>query len=165
MGLLSSSRSKQETINNTESTEVVSSQGDNRVTDSGNIGGNINLGQTSGNVSLVQTDYGAIDQASNVSLAALDFGGDAIEGVQGIATESLINQRELAEQSIDTVADNFKFWNQQTTQNIDSALAFAAKANTSENAQLLEQGVKFLSVTALIIGGVVVAGSYLKGRR
>lgn len=164
------SKSHSTTSSTQNTSEVTTSLGDNRVTDTGNIGGNVQLGETHGNIAISTTDYGAIESGQVISMAALDFGGDAVEGAFGIAEEgfdlaadTIVSSQELAEQAIDltgstfagalsTVNSNSKFFQQQTAQTVDRALAFATRADTSEGAQVLQDGLKYAAIVAGIAG-------------
>lgn len=149
MGLLdlfsSESSSTNETTNVTTTTESTQATADNRSSDGGNIGGNVNVGQASGDVTVVTTDYGAIEGAERVNLAALDFGSDALETVAG-----------NSQMAIQEVSDQFKFWNQMTAQNVDRSLAFASEANRSEGADILKTGLNSFTWIAIGIGGLLL---------
>ena len=94
-------KSKSSADNTQNTQEVVTTLGDNRVTDTGNIGGNVQTGETAGDVNVTTTDFGAIESGQEVSLAALDFGGDAVEGGFDLAGEAIVSSQDITEQAID----------------------------------------------------------------
>ena len=160
-------RSRSSTSSTQNNQEVVTSLGDNRVTDAGNIGGNVTLGRTTGDVNISTTDLGAIDSAQTVSLGALDFGSDALESGFGLADSSLIASSDLAEQAINLSGGTFnnalafagssnKSFSQETGKVVDKVLSFAQRSNTSENAQLLEGGLKLIAVLAGVAGAAYI---------
>lgn len=168
------SRSKSRTSNTQNNREITTSLGDSRVTDTGSIGGNVQLGETTGNVNISTTDFGALDSAQTLSLGALDFGSDALEGGFGLAQggfdlaeSSLISSSDLAEQSINLSGGTFnnalafagssnKSFSQETGKVVDKVLSFAQRSNTSENAQLLEGGLKLIAVLAGVAGAAYI---------
>lgn len=83
----SKSRSRTSSTQNTD--EVVTSAGDNRVTDTGNIGGNVTLGRTGGDVSVQTTDLGAIEESFGLA-------GVAIEGVSSVAGDGFDFAEDVA---------------------------------------------------------------------
>lgn len=161
--------SDSDTVSNVN--EVTTGLTDNRVTDSGNIGGNITLGETGGDVNLSQTDYGAIDAGKEVSLAALEFNADSVEGGYKTATDLFMGAGNIVEQSIDLTGETFKsalssinenarYYSQQTGQTIDRALAFASTGETSDQSESLNKLIMVIGV----IGGLFVAAKFLKGK-
>ena len=153
--------------------ETTTSLGDNRVTDSGSIGGNIQLGETQadGDISITTTDFGALDSAQGLSMAALDFGSDAVEGGFDFAEEALMSNSDLAEQFIDVGGGLFsealgainssnEDFTKQSGAQFTEALGFATRSNTSEGTQVLQGGLKIVAVIAIVIGLVFV----LKGK-
>lgn len=145
---------------------------DNRVVENGGYASGAIHVTGSENVNVSTSDYGAIQAGSEVSMAALDYGADALETVESVTGNALDTNEAIAGRSIDlsgdtisTMADSFEFWSQQTSQNTDRALAFATRANTSEGTQVLQDGMKFISIAALVVGGTVVAATYFKGRK
>lgn len=160
-------KSKSSADNTQNTQEVVTTLGDNRVTDTGNIGGNVQTGETAGDVNVTTTDFGAIESGQEVSLAALDFGGDAVEGGFDLAGEAIVSSQDITEQAIDLTGNTFagalnaintnsRFFQEQTGQTVDRALAFATRSNTSEGTQILQDGLKFVAIVAGIFGAVVV---------
>lgn len=168
------SRSKSRTSNQQFNNEVTTSLGDNRVTDTGNIGGNVQLGRTTGDVNISTTDFGALEAGETISLGALDFGSDALEGGFGLtesgfdlAKGSIMASSDIAEQSIDLSGNTFnnalgavgassKNFSQETGKVVDKVLSFVQRSNTSENAQLLEGGLKLVAVLGAIAGAAYV---------
>jgi len=74
------SKSRSRTASTQNTSDVTTSLGDNRVTESGNIGGNVTLGKTGGDVSVTTTDLGAIEESFGLA-------GMAIEGVGAVASD------------------------------------------------------------------------------
>ena len=83
------SKSRSNTASTQNTDEIVTSVGDNRVTDNGNIGGNVTLGRTGGDVSVQTTDLGAIEESFGLA-------GVAIEGVKSVAGDGFDFAEELA---------------------------------------------------------------------
>ena len=160
-------RSRSSTSSSQQTNEVVTSLGDNRVSDTGSIGGNVQLGEAGGDVTVTTTDFGALDSAQTVSLAALDFGSDAVEGGFDLAGDSLISSQEVTEQAIDLSGDVFsgaldalssstQFFSEQSGKQFGQALDFASRSNTSEGTQVLQDGLKIVAVIAVVVGLMVV---------
>lgn len=104
----SKSKTKNETTNVQNTRESTLASSDNRSTVTGNIGGNVSTGQTGGDVIVRSTDFGALDNANQLSLAALDFGADSIEGAQGVASDALMSNEAVAGQAIDLSGDSIR---------------------------------------------------------
>ena len=157
-------KSSTSTTNDTSTVtnDVTLASEDNRSTDSGNIGGNITLSDAN-NISITQSDYGAIESGQMVSLAALDFGADTAETSLNVALEAMMGAGNLAEQSLTqslkSVNDNAKFYSQQTGQQMDKALAFATQSEKSEASETIGLIVKVGgAVVVLVLGAMLLKG-------
>lgn len=98
---MSRSSSSNKTELSQSTTDITTSSGDNRVTDSGNIGGNVTVGEAGGSVNVTTTDYGAIESGERVSMAALDFVGDSMDTAAGISRAAIASATDINEQSLD----------------------------------------------------------------
>ncbi|WP_027331084.1 hypothetical protein [Marinimicrobium agarilyticum] len=108
MGLFSDSKSY--SSSNTTNTQTTKENNlateDNRVGYEGSsIGGNVSTGQTSGDVIVNSLDGGALKNANQLSLAALDFGADSLESSAGVAGEALMSNEAVAGQAMDLTGD------------------------------------------------------------
>lgn len=122
---------------------------DNRVGggDGGIIGGNTNLNASNsqfGDVSVTNTDYGAVQGGLSAALAALES-----------------NNANLSE-SLDFVGDSNELANQQTLQAIDRSFALAGESSRSEAAGALQDFMKWSAIVLLGGGGIyLVAKKFL----
>ena len=170
MGLFGGSKSS----SNIEIEETNTNNVDNRVggDDANNVfGGNQSVvaGDGGGDINLTTTDFGAVQGALDANIAvssnAFDFSQEAFEGslsfagdALGFADDALGSAFASTENAFDLTGDvieanqkQFKFIAEQTAQQFDRSLAFAEKANTSENAQFLESGVGLLRTGGLFL--------------
>lgn len=161
MGLFSKKNSS--TINNHDETQTTNNN-DSRAGDGSIFGGNqsVVVGDGGADVNLTTTDFGAVQGALDANIAvssnAFEFSQEAFEGSLDFAGEALGSAFASAEDAFDLTGDvieanqkQFKFIAEQTAQQFDRSLAFAEKANTSENAQFLESGVGLLRTGGLFL--------------
>lgn len=168
MGGSSSTASQNASVS--QVTETNASSQDNRQTDSGNIGGNVSLTNSDGNT-ITNTDYGAIQSGAQVSMAALDFGADAVESGNNLALDLFMGAGNIAENAMSTTASAFKdsldsanqnakFYAQQTGAQLDRALAFADSSTRSDSSETMGLLVKVGGA----VGAAAVVAMALKGK-
>ncbi len=160
---------KNETTNVDATTTTTNT--DNRIGGDDSIfGGNqsVVVGDGGGDINLTTTDFGAIDAAikANISVSdgAFDFATDANKRTIDFAGDALDRSFDSVDDAYDLTGDvieannkQFKFVAEQSAQQFDRSLAFAAQANKSENQQFLESGLGFLKTGGMLIfGGVAV---------
>lgn len=138
MGLFSSKSSSSSTTN---LDEVNLNTVDNRVIDTAqNVAGNVTVGgKITGDVSIVQTDYGALDAASKISDKAFS------------SVDNVVNASIDAVKSQSNVLENIAQKAQETAQK-------AAESDTTET-------IKYLVVGLTIVGVVIGGAMYNKGRK
>ena len=132
------SSSKSSTSSSNTTVDNTFNNVDNRVGggDGGIIGGNTNLNASDssfGNVSVTNTDYGAIQGGLSAAMAALESGNRSLDS------------------SLDFVEDSNALANQQTLQAIDRSFALAGEASRSEAAGALQDFMKWSAI--IILGG------------
>ncbi len=102
----SRSKSRSSTASTQTTTDISTATSDNRVTDSGNIGGNITLGSSQGNVNIATTDFGAIEEGGKISLAAFDFASDAADLGTELSLQALASAEVFQENTLDLAGDS-----------------------------------------------------------
>ena len=136
---MGSSSSKTSSSNST--TDNTFNNVDNRVGggDGGIIGGNVNLNaadSTVGDVSIVNTDYGAVQSGIGAALAALEAGGEGLS------------------ETLDFVTDSNKLANDQVLQAVNKSFTLAGESTRSETASALKDFMKWSAV--IVIGSGIV---------
>lgn len=122
----------------------------------GNLADNFNLNRSSldiGNVSVSETDHGAVAAGRDIAEASIAQQGQALE----LAYDDTEDSREFAEgvfiKSTDAVTDSNRQAMQFIGQSTDRALAFAKQATRSEAGQIAENLTKYMMIGG---AGIVV---------
>ena len=158
------SRSKSRTTTNTSSvnttTDVTNTSADNRVTDTGNIGGNVSVGQSEGNLNITTTDFGAIDAAFDGILdaqdSAFEVGNAAIAANQDVVNTAFAAQSATFDATLDSIDDNNALNNQLVLQALDYNQALIGESNRSEGATFSNKLIENIMPLALVVGGVLL---------
>ena len=171
------SKSRSSTSSTQNTSDVTTSLGDNRVTDTGNIGGNVAVGSTGGNVSVETTDFGsvqlAIEGAGKIAGDGLDLADSVGQGAFNLANSSLAANATLSNEVLrrDQIltAQVFDVLGEARAgfDDVSKALNSNAAATGSSLAGLgqnQETEFKKLAAIALVIGAVVV-GVNMRGKK
>lgn len=162
------SRSSSRTSSTQNTTDVTTTSADNRVAQGdGHIGGNISLGQSSGNVTISQTDYGALDNAADIAKSSLDtvtdtvstaseLGEAAISANADLAYESIRAQSATVDASIKAVLDSNRMSDQVVLQALDYNQALIGETNRSEGATTANLLIEKITPLAMIGGGLFI---------
>lgn len=182
------SKSRSRTASTQNTSDVTTSLGDNRVTESGNIGGNTTLGSTGGNVSIESTDFGAVqlsiegagqvagdglDLAESFGSGSFELAGQLGQSAFDLANSSLSSNATLSNEILrrDQIltASVFDVLGEASAgfDDVSKALNSNAAATGSQLAGLgqnQETEFKKLAAIALVIG-VVVVGVNMRGKK
>lgn len=137
------SKSKSSTSTNTTVNDYTTTLTDNSITEIDLGDGAFNAGDIGGNVTITHSDSGAIEAGKELSLAALDFGGDALEGGYNLAETAILSQQEISADSIQEANNSTRVIAQQFSDGLSQVLSFAQTANTSEDGQISKDLIKW----------------------
>lgn len=159
--------SVKKTANETETTEVTTNNLDNKVIgDDTIVGGNTNLtlgsDSSTGSVTVVNTDYGAIASgnatAKNAVSGALDFGGKALDFAEETSDNFTDFGIKVADKSFDTSREI-------VTDSIQANKSLAASAINSVENSYKPAGATSIDNLVKVVGAVLALGFVVWGAK
>ncbi|WP_346840156.1 hypothetical protein [Microbulbifer sp. SAOS-129_SWC] len=155
--------SKKTTKNENITNDYTTTTADNRINEQDLADNAIGIGgDVGGTLTINTTDQGAVSAGKELSLAALDysndslegalsFGSDALNGALGLGETAILSQQELANHAIDQVSTASAVNAQNYSDGLSQVLSFARSANTSEDGQLSQGLIKWGALVLIFV--------------